>query len=328
MNEENELIYVLSKVYFFQPDIARIADNAGLNPALIDFSGAAVRMWYAVLREAKLRGKVNDVFEVALQENPDALPLLAYKNKVNAAKVPDFEWKPTQIVANDARKVLPQGYEAIINQNQSTLLPIDFLSQGIIKAKAVCKIEIGSKVGTGWLLKNNYLVTNNHVIADEAEARQAQALFNYDNSNAEVTPYSFTPSVEKGFFTSDNLKEDYSIIKLDENPSEKHGFLNLRKISIPNNDFVNIIQHPNGLPKQIALYHNLVVHTDEKVIQYTTDTEGGSSGSPVFNSKWEVVALHHAYKVVKDSVDKLSIRNEGIQINTIIERLKNEGIFS
>ena len=32
----------------------------------------------------------------------------------------------------------------------------------------------------------------------------------------------------------------------------------------------------------------------ERLMHYRTPTEPGSSGSPVFNSKWEVVALHHA----------------------------------
>jgi len=29
-------------------------------------------------------------------------------------------------------------------------------------------------------------------------------------------------------------------------------------------------------------------------MHYRTPTDPGSSGSPVFNAKWEVVALHHA----------------------------------
>ena len=37
-------------------------------------------------------------------------------------------------------------------------------------------------------------------------------------------------------------------------------------------DFVNIIQHPGGMKKQIALYHNLVVYSDVNRVQYLTDT--------------------------------------------------------
>ena len=36
--------------------------------------------------------------------------------------------------------------------------------------------------------------------------------------------------------------------------------------------------------------------TGEVLHHYSTDTEAGSSGSPVFNDQWEVVALHHSVK--------------------------------
>ena len=56
---------------------------------------------------------------------------------------------------------------------------------------------------------------------------------------------------------------------------------------------VNVIQHPNGEPKQLALRENRIVDELEDFLHYETDTAPGSSGSPVFNDQWEVVALHH-----------------------------------
>jgi len=45
---------------------------------------------------------------------------------------------------------------------------------------------------------------------------------------------------------------------------------------------------------RIAITANQVVNVFEHRLQYTTDTLPGSSGSPVFNDAWEVIALHHA----------------------------------
>ena len=59
-------------------------------------------------------------------------------------------------------------------------------------------------------------------------------------------------------------------------------------------EFVNVVQHPNGEPKQLALRENEVVDLLEDFLHYETDTSPGSSGSPVFNDQWEVVALHHS----------------------------------
>ncbi|APR83391.1 Hypothetical protein A7982_08740 [Minicystis rosea] len=71
--------------------------------------------------------------------------------------------------------------------------------------------------------------------------------------------------------------------------------------------------YSNGGTKQIALSENQVVNVHERYVQYTTDTLRGSSGSPVFDDQWRVVAVHHAGGniVMKPRGEKTFI-NEGI----------------
>jgi V8-like Glu-specific endopeptidase len=57
---------------------------------------------------------------------------------------------------------------------------------------------------------------------------------------------------------------------------------------------VNIIQHPGGRSKRYGIRNNLVSASTATELRYFTDTESGSSGSPVFNDQWQVVALHRA----------------------------------
>jgi len=57
---------------------------------------------------------------------------------------------------------------------------------------------------------------------------------------------------------------------------------------------VNIIQHPGGQPKQIAIRNNLAAALQAGDLAYYTDTKAGSSGSPVCNDGWQVLALHKA----------------------------------
>jgi hypothetical protein len=80
---------------------------------------------------------------------------------------------------------------------------------------------------------------------------------------------------------------------------------------------VPIVQHPNGQPKQIALTSSVVVRVKSPLLHYTTDTMGGSSGSPVFNDLWQVVAIHHAAGPKINGV----ATNEGILMAAIRDKL-------
>jgi endonuclease G, mitochondrial len=60
------------------------------------------------------------------------------------------------------------------------------------------------------------------------------------------------------------------------------------------------------------------------LIQYVADTQKGSSGSPVFNSRMHAVALHHAEAEVQLEVDgkaETIWRNEGIRMSQVMEDL-------
>ncbi|MGP1373859.1 MAG: trypsin-like peptidase domain-containing protein [Almyronema sp.] len=62
---------------------------------------------------------------------------------------------------------------------------------------------------------------------------------------------------------------------------------------------VSLIHHPRGRHKEITLFDNRVQAIYENTLEYMTDSDLGSSGCPVLNRDWELVALHHAL-VVED----------------------------
>jgi V8-like Glu-specific endopeptidase len=111
---------------------------------------------------------------------------------------------------------------------------------------------------------------------------------------------------------------DYALIAVHETaeqpPIESWGSLTLARDAEPRaGDHVVIVQHPQGGPKQIALTANQVVNVYEHRLQYTTDTLSGSSGSPVFNDDWEVIAIHHrGGNLVSNSRGDRRFVNEGI----------------
>jgi endonuclease G len=157
------------------------------------------------------------------------------------------------------------------------------------------------------------------------------------------------------FFTSPAEEFDYTLVQLQETPladkmipagigersmldllrQDKHrGYLVAMSSNIRNLTRVNIIQHPSGRELKVVLTHNLVANdaTDTRV-QYYADTKPGSSGSPVFNNLWVVVALHHSYghyppdsnfqSTAGNGKDIRYAFNEGIPMKAILADFKS-----
>ena len=118
------------------------------------------------------------------------------------------------------------------------------------------------------------------------------------------------------------------LVRVNGEPSKKWGYLTMNRADPRVKDEVVIIQHPGGRPKQVALSHNVVVYVDDHRLQYLTDTLEGSSGSPVFDGNWNLVALHHKGGWLREPKSQEAVyRNQGININVIIDGLSSIGIL-
>lgn len=83
-----------------------------------------------------------------------------------------------------------------------------------------------------------------------------------------------------------------------------------------------IIQHPRGREKEIVLFNNRIQMISENLLHYEADADRGSSGSPVFNSDWQLVALHHAALINYRKDGDFEVRsNLGIRISQIVKYL-------
>ncbi|MCH8862796.1 MAG: trypsin-like peptidase domain-containing protein [Proteobacteria bacterium] len=106
------------------------------------------------------------------------------------------------------------------------------------------------------------------------------------------------------------------------NPGSAWGYVPLVDgLPMAIDQHLNIVQHPRGRRKEVALQENQITNIYSNVVRYTTDTEPGSSGSPVFNNAWEIIALHHAAGS-EDAVGNWA-DNEGMRIDKIIADLRS-----
>ncbi len=326
------LNYRLADLYYAKEDAYRIAKTADLSTGDIDFSGVMKTVWFNILNYANTidrgahnhellisllqtvtsseeRGKKDDFLKTILSN------LIEGKDIIESPETADAHWQEPDS---------PDHLEKLMS-SVNTLLPISFLDRGLQCAQAVVRIDIGKGAGTGFLVGNNYIVTNHHVIPDVQTARNAKIQFNFQKDWAGLDLASeevlLTPDTSPKNFKTD-VTLDYTLVKLANDMNLKYGQLAFSDTPPQKDDFVNIIQHPAGGPKQIALYHNIVTYADETRVQYLTDTLPGSSGSPVFNSSWQIVALHHSGGWIKEpGVSQAVYRNEGIDARRINEAL-------
>ena len=298
----------------------QVAKDAGLDWGSINTDGQIRSVWHAVVDEARKQGCVQTIIEIAAKKYPQLAEELRQTMKADRPSVEspfnirDAAWKSE--VSSDQQ-------ERIIGK-QSTLLPIGFLEQGLERARSVARIVTASgESGTGFLVGGNLIVTNNHVLQDEAVAATATFQFNFEQSvvglDKPIETVKCRPDL--GFLTSKD--HDWTVVRLEGDVNAKWGAIPLVPATIAKEDRVIIIQHPGGGQKQIALAHNLVTYADDQIVQYLTDTMPGSSGSPVFNEQWQVVALHHSGGWLREpGAKELLFRNEGTAVGQLLTGAK------
>lgn len=205
------------------------------------------------------------------------------------------------------------------------LRSISWLHHGIDVARSVCRILTPLERGTGFLVAGPWLLTNHHVIPDASVAASTWVEFGYEEDRFQrLNPghrYRLKPDTLQADATL-----DVCLVRLEEDshnpPLSDWGHLELAPSASPRpGDHVTIIQHPQGGPKQIALTANQVVNLHEHWLQYSTDTLPGSSGSPVFNDDWKVVAIHHAGgELVANARGDKVFANQGILVSAVRAR--------
>ncbi|MFG2869454.1 trypsin-like peptidase domain-containing protein [Streptomyces sp. NPDC048338] len=229
-------------------------------------------------------------------------------------------------------------------------VPFEFLHAGVLAGTAVARLKVppyesGAPLqpayphaGTGWLIGPGLLITNHHVVnartrtpgvrptvaeADlQLQVRNSRSRFDYGADDAE------TEEATAGALVAWDEALDYAILRLSAGlPPRPVLRVATAPLLLTGTDpvAVNIIQHPGGQPKRVALRNNLVYQADEHDIRYFTDTRSGSSGSPVFTDDWTVVALHRGTRRV-DEVDyqgrATAFVNVGTQMSAILAHLQ------
>jgi endonuclease G, mitochondrial len=285
-----------------------------------------------VIDWAETEGRLAELLSQAYQRNPGNLKFRQFLatygidagavGGVLASVGPDFAWHGPQ----DDRTL--QGFW----QPDPELWDVGFLQRGVDQATAVCRIELGDgrAIGTGFLVAPNYLLTNYHVLAPDADADPQYYLPQIVLRFATVTDFrgqemcktlrQLAPNPLRKFKPTHQL--DYALLELEADgsyftqPVQINGASRLNR-----DDRITLLQHPLGKTMQVSLGGQggiTGIYPEVGRVQYVGKTASGSSGSPCFNERWEVVAMHRA-----QVSGAFGVKCEGILFSAIYEEIQD-----
>jgi hypothetical protein len=130
---------------------------------------------------------------------------------------------------------------------------------------------------------------------------------------------------------SQNKKLDFALLRV---KSDLGGVIArpavARRTRIHSGESLSIIHHPSCMPKQISddcrvlteNYPNWKDPAKKTDFTHNCDTEGGSSGAPIFDNQGLLVGLHHlGFKVVDPNTCKKDREDKAVHIQEILDYL-------
>jgi endonuclease G len=248
--------------------------------------------------------------------------------------------------------------ERILGTND--LVDVIYLLQALNAARSVGRVVLRNRAGreigygTGFKVAPGVLLTNHHVLETDTIAATSLVEFDYELDETGSPRATTRFALDPGSLYIADQKLDFALTAIGSEPIfgqgqlPSYGFLRMIRDEgkINPGEFVTIIQHPSGLPKQIALRENKLLSIEDLVLWYQSDTAQGSSGAPVFNDSWQMVALHHSGVPRTDDQGHWLLKNgqpagpdaedgdidwranEGIRASRIVTYIERSGVTS
>jgi hypothetical protein len=249
---------------------------------------------------------------------------------------PDVTIGDTDLAPGGAAAIAKDpGFEKVLGKDR--FQTVRWFATALERCRAIARIEdpIDGGIGTGFLvagaalgpgLPEVVLLTNAHVISKDHPGALAPERARVTFRALEGEPRQYR--VVRLWWSSAPSDLDVSIVELDARPQDALccPLADGRPLANPESPpRTYIIGHPSaGDEVMLSMHDNHVLDQDDIRLHYRTPTLGGSSGSPVFNRSWELIAVHHAGKTRMQKLHGQAgtyPANEGIWIDKVVAAL-------
>ena len=152
---------------------------------------------------------------------------------------------------------------------------------------AVARIESpkGTGIGTGALIGKSLLLTCDHIFS-KSQAKQAWVRFNYTSGSYALDSNVFELDLDTATRSS---QLDYALVRVKGELKQRTA--HLIDAILDSNQEIRLIHHPQGQHVVISGLGQIVQVGDD-YIDHNISTDEGSSGAPIFNRDWQLVAIH------------------------------------
>jgi hypothetical protein len=341
-----QLHVTLTKLHPTPAGAVMLAQQAGIDIGYVNAQQPPAFVWHDILDLAGqgglTRALVTTVRDLLNPQNPQR----PFFDSLLTASATPIDTEPRNA---DGTGIFIRGDDAISDHEallfrddlmlETGRLPalISTLQVLLRLAPAVCRIEAkfagGTGLGTGFRIGSDLVLTNWHVLHDSRNGgtRTESVMMNFDyedDGGGGMRPSAGLPGDVSTIVT--DSADDWAIIRPTQPLGDAIPTLTLSQSVDPiQNEAAFIVQHPGGRGKRLGYVRNQVSDFDDHVIHYLTDTEPGSSGSPVFNASGLLIGLHHAGGAPQTVVGRPPInKNEGIRIPRVVEGLRAQGIVA
>ena len=172
------------------------------------------------------------------------------------------------------------------------LKDLDTKSQIYLNSRPTGRLKLPGTIGipdycTVSLISANRIITAAHCLRKKPAISKLKVYFDYyTKATKKINPYQVTKII------SVNKQDDRAILELAGNPGLKYGFYKMAKYFPKIGDNLLIYQHPGLDMKSISRISCSFVGMRKGLFFHNCDTQNYSSGSPILNEHFEIIAVH------------------------------------